>query len=126
MPETTHLFEADEVAVMYAVSEGQSATDAWLDYLRARYPEAIDALARAAMASIALDLLVSNGDMTIEEASRQMIDAATSATAAVGEEVWISAVRMRDVLQLLERRTAESSVLIDVREDEPALHRFVS
>lgn len=126
MPETTDLFEADEVAVMYAVSEGGSATDAWLDYLRARHPDAVSALARVAMTSIALDLLVSNGDITIEEASRQMIDAAASATAAVGEEVWISAVRMRDVLQLLERRTAESSVVINVREDEPALHRFVS
>jgi hypothetical protein len=128
MLEITDPIDPDAVAAMYAVSEGGSATDAWLGYLRARHPDAVSALARAAIASIALDLLVSNGDIPVEHASREMIEAAAAATDAVGEDVWVSAVRIRDILELLERNAADSSVMIDVDvyEDEAALQRHVS
>lgn len=128
MPEITEPFEPDAVAAMYAVvTDGDSATDAWLDYLRARHPDAVAALARAAIASIALDLLVANGDMTIEEASRQMLDTATAAVDAVGEDVWTSAMRLREMLELLERHAERSGVVhVEEDEEEPVLERYVS
>jgi hypothetical protein len=130
MPEIIEPFEPDAVAAMYAVvAEGDSATDAWLGFLRARHPGAVDALARAAMASVALDLLVANGDMSVEEASRQMLDAATSAADAVSEDVWASVVRFREVLEVLERHAAASGVVRiedDEEEEEPVLQRYLS
>jgi hypothetical protein len=129
MPQITEPFEPDAVAAMYAVvAEGDSATDAWLDFLRARHPTAIDALSRAAMASVALDLLVANGDMSVEEASHQMLDAATSAANAVSEDVWASVVRFREILEVLERHAASSGVVrIDEEdEEEPVLQRYLS
>lgn len=129
MPEITEPFEPDAVAAMYAVvAQGDSATDAWLGFLRARHPAAVDALARAAMASVALDLLVANGDMSIEEASRQMLDAAASAADEVSEDVWASVVRLREILEVLERHAASSGVvhIDDEDEEDPVLQRYLS
>jgi hypothetical protein len=90
---------AEAVHAMFSVVQGTSPTDAWLEYLRARHPDAVDVLARAAMADMAIDLLDEHGDLTLEQALAERAEIAEATSRIVRAEGWRE---IREIAHILE------------------------
>jgi hypothetical protein len=90
---------AEAVQAMFAVVQGMAPTDAWLGYLRARHPAAVDVLAKAAMTDLALDLLVEHHDLSTHDAVRQREEAAQTAANMLAPHEWNE---IREIAVILE------------------------
>ena len=103
---------ASVAAMIAVVVEGVSPDDAWIDYVRSRYPEAAEELAALAMTDVALELLVSRGHLLRSEARYQRRAASARAAGRVRRDVWREIHRMKRLLERLDG-------LEDQRSDEP-------
>ena len=112
-PETTSV---DAVRAMFDVVQGMPPTEAWLRYLRARHPEAVDLLARAAMTDMALELLVDHGDLSREEASTQRAEAAAVATRMLSAQEWAEIRGISQVLEELAEVAGADAAVIDLND----------
>jgi hypothetical protein len=114
------------VSAMLAVSlDRVSPTDAWLGYLRARHPEAVEALAKAAMTDMALDLMVAHGDITSTDALQQRAAAAESASQIVPDGTWERIAKLKQSLERLATTTSateETPVALEERRVRRTAH----
>ena len=118
--EVDELFESpstDGVRAMFDVVQGIPPAEAWLRYLRARHPEAVDLLARAAMTDMAIELLVEHGRLTREEASSQRSEAAEAAARMLPAEEWNEIREISTVLEELAEVVRADAAIIDLNED---------
>jgi hypothetical protein len=126
MDVTMEPLDPELVSTMYAVVVDRvPATEAWLGFLRARHPEAIEALAQAAMTDLALDLLVANGDLTPSEAAEQR-RAASDPESEVPADVWSSIVNLKRTLETLEVYLPDEPSDILLLEEPEAIVRRAS
>lgn len=102
MRERSDQIAPEAVEAMHAVLSGAPAIEAWLDYVRRLYPGVIDALARIAVAHMAIDLLRDNGDLSIEDAERQRKEAADTVAAKMPFFVWEEIHELRATLEALD------------------------
>ena len=121
--ERSHGPSAEAVHAMFNVVQGMSPTDAWLGYLRARHPDAVDVLARAAMTDLAIDLLVDHGDMPLDDALAQRAEVAEAASRMVPPAEWRE---IREIAHILEelgdedgRTDTDADVIVLTDRDRP-------
>jgi hypothetical protein len=110
-------FEApsnDAVRAMFDVVQGMTPTEAWLRYLRARHPDAVDVLARAAMTDMAIELLVDHGDLTREDAMSQRAEAAELAARMLPGHEWHEIREISQILEELAEVVRADAAIIDL------------
>jgi hypothetical protein len=118
MDSTVEPLDPELVRAMYAVAvDRAAATDAWLGYVRARYPEAIDVLAHAAMTDVVLDLLVRSGHLTDADAADQR-RSASEREPQVPAEIWSTIASVRQMLETLERYADDGAGLVLLEDDD--------
>jgi hypothetical protein len=105
---------------MFSVVRGVAASDAWLDFVRTRHPEAAQLLGKLAMANIAIDLLLDNGDLSEDAAQQERVDAVDSVAAELPRETWEEIHELKAALETLQAdaRRFERDV-VDIRDASP-------
>src|SRR3954451_12332641 len=106
----------DAVRAMFDVVQGMPPTEAWLRYLRARHPDAVDLLARAAMSDMASELLVEQGTLSHDEASAQRAEAADAAARMLPSHEWTEIRGISQVLEELAEVAAADAAIIDLND----------
>ena len=107
----------EAVRAMFDVVRGMPPTEAWLRYLRARHPEAVDLLARAAMTDMALELLVDHGRLSREEAASQRSEAAERAARMLPAREWQEIREISTILEELAEVVRSEAAIIDLDDD---------
>ena len=106
----------DAVRAMFDVVQGMPPTEAWLRYLRARHPHAVDLLARAAMTDMAIELLADQGSLSRDEASTQRAEAAEAAARMLPAREWTEIRGISQVLEELAEVAAGDAAIIDLND----------
>jgi hypothetical protein len=106
----------DAVRAMFDVVQGMPPTEAWLRYLRARHPKAVDLLARAAMTDMAIELLVDVGSVSHDEASTQRAEAAEAAARMLPAHEWTEIRGISQVLEELAEAASADAAVIDLND----------
>jgi len=106
----------DAVRAMFDVVQGMPPTEAWLRYLRAAHPEAVDLLARVAMTDMAIELLVDHGDLTHDEASSERAAAAAAAARMLPAPEWNEIRAISTVLEELAEVVHAEAAIIDLND----------
>jgi hypothetical protein len=107
---------ADAVRAMFDVVQGMSSTDAWLRYLRARHPDAVDVLARAAMTDMAIELLVEHGDLSRDEAVAQRAEAEEMAARLLPARDWNEIRQISQILEELAEVCQADAEIVDLND----------
>jgi hypothetical protein len=118
MDTTVEPLDPELVRAMYAVAVDRvPSTDAWLGYVRARHPDAIDILAHAAMTDVVLDLLVRSGHLSHADAADQRRSASEPAP-HVPAEIWSTIGSVRQMLETLERYAGNRADVVLLDEED--------